>query len=240
MKLLRLFRGSPGAEDPWECTATSVGYERVQPGSPYPPRRHPVDHHFNWDQGRDRLPINWSTSLRAKARLNRRCHRNATASRPTATTCSPASGTGTRPDPQTGWVEQWIERRGPAFDRARVAGLLRPERPVWRAKFPSELLQGFERCHALAQQRSAGVQSMLSTMGLHLLSVLPRAARRRRRAPRHIDQIIRQVKASGRVAITRGSASQLARELNVSYLLSGRPSKPKPGRARKQYQLQFV
>ena len=39
-------------EDPWECTATSVGYERVQPGSPYPPRRHPVDHHFDWDHGR--------------------------------------------------------------------------------------------------------------------------------------------------------------------------------------------
>ena len=39
-------------EDPWECTATSVGYERVRPGSPYPPRRHPVDHHFDWEHGR--------------------------------------------------------------------------------------------------------------------------------------------------------------------------------------------
>ena len=53
MKSYNAYLGIPGRqEDPWECTATSVGYERVQPGSPYPPRRHPVDHHFDWDHGR--------------------------------------------------------------------------------------------------------------------------------------------------------------------------------------------
>src|SRR6266404_3197314 len=53
VKRYNAYLGIPGRqEDPWECTATSVGYERVQPGSPYPPRRYPVDHHFDWDHGR--------------------------------------------------------------------------------------------------------------------------------------------------------------------------------------------
>ena len=53
MKSYNVYLGLPGAErDPWECTATSMGYERVPPGSPYPPRRHPIDHHINWENGR--------------------------------------------------------------------------------------------------------------------------------------------------------------------------------------------
>jgi hypothetical protein len=96
------------------------------------------------------------------------------------------------PDPKTGWVEQWIECCGPAFDRARNAGLLRPERPVWRVGLPPELLQAFEHCHALVQQRSAGFQALLSTMGLHLLSVLLRAAQRHSGAPRPMDHKIQQ------------------------------------------------
>ena len=37
---------------PWECTATSVGHQNVLAGSSYPPRRHPVDHYFTWENGR--------------------------------------------------------------------------------------------------------------------------------------------------------------------------------------------
>ena len=111
---------------------------------------------------------------------------------------------------------------------------------MWRVNFPSELLQGFERCHALAQQRSAGVQSLLSTMGLHLLSVLPRAARRRRRAPRHIDQIIRQAQSLlARRYHERLSVEQLARELNVSYSSFRQAFKAQTGVSPKQYQLQI-
>jgi AraC-like DNA-binding protein len=144
------------------------------------------------------------------------------------------------PDPKTGWVEQWIECRGPAFDRARSSGLLRPERPVWRVGLPPELLQAFERCHALAQQRSAGVQALLSTMGLHLLSVLLRAAQRYPGAPRPMDHKIAQ--AQGLLARRYHeplSVERLARELNVSYSSFRQAFKAQTGISPKQYQLRI-
>jgi AraC-like DNA-binding protein len=144
------------------------------------------------------------------------------------------------PDPQSGWVEQWIECCGPAFDRARDTGLLRPERPVWHVGFPPELLQAFERCHALAQQRSAGVQSLISTMGLHLLSVLLRTTRGHPGAPRPIDHKIQQ--AQGLLARRyheRISVERLARELNVSYSSFRQAFKAQTGVSPKQYQLQI-
>ena len=228
-------------KDPWECTATSVGYERVRPGSPYPPRRHPVDHHFNWDQGRVLLAYQLIYVIEGRgtfeSEVSAKRHRIEAG---VVMTLFPGVWHRYAPDPETGWVEQWIECRGPAFDRARASGLLRPERPIWSVGFPSELLQGFERCHALAQQRSTGVQSLLSTMGLHLLSVLPRAARRHRRAPRHIEQVIQQ--AQGLLALRcheRFSVEQLARELNVSYSSFRQAFKAQTGISPKQYQLQI-
>jgi hypothetical protein len=172
-------------EDPWECTATSVGYERVQPGSPYPPRRHPVDHHFDWDHGRVLSAYQLVYVIEGQgvfeSEVSPKCHRIEAG---TIMTLFPGVWHRYAPDPKTGWVEQWIECCGPAFVRAKSAGLLRSERPSWRVGLPLELRQAFERCHALAQQRSPGVQALLSTMGLHLFSLLLTAAQRHPGAPR--------------------------------------------------------
>jgi transcriptional regulator GlxA family with amidase domain len=102
------------------------------------------------------------------------------------------------------------------------------------------LLQAFERCHALAQQRSAGVQALLSTMGLHLLSVLLSAAQRHPDAPRPMDHKIQH--AQGLLARRyheRLSVEQLARELNVSYSSFRQAFKAQTGISPKQYQLQI-
>jgi AraC-like DNA-binding protein len=199
-----------------------------------------VDHHFDWDQGRVLLAYQLVYVIEGQGTFESEVSPKRHGIEPgVVMTLFPGVWHRYAPDPQTGWVEQWIECRGPAFDRARAAGLLRPERPVWSVGFPSELLQGFERCHALAQQRSSGVQSLLSTMGLHLLSVLPRAARRHRHAPRHIEQIIRQ--AQSLLALRcheRLSVEQLARELNVSYSSFRQAFKAQTGISPKQYQLQ--
>ena len=105
-----------------------------------------------------------------------------------------------------GWVEQWIECVGAVFDRARSAGLLRPERPILHVGFPHELLQAFDRCHALAQQRSIGIQSLLSTIGLHLLAILLRAARGHPARRDSSNIRFKRLKEFWRVVIMKSSA----------------------------------
>ena len=242
MKSYYVYLGIPRTqEDPWECTATSVGYERVRPGSPYPPRRHPVDHHFNWEQGRvlAAYQLVYVTEGQGtfESDASPKCHRIEAGA---VMTLFPGIWHRYAPDPKTGWVEQWIECCGPAFDRARSSGLLRSERPVWRVGLPPELLQAFERCHALAQQRSAGVQALLSTMGLHPLSVLLRAAQSHSGAPRTTDHKIAQ--AQGLLARRYHepvSVERLARELNVSYSSFRQAFKAQTGISPKQYQLRI-
>jgi hypothetical protein len=239
VKGYHVYLGIPRAqEDPWECTATSVGYERVPPGSPYPPRRHPVDHHFNWEQGRVLVAYQLVYVTEGQGTFesdaSTKCHRIGPG---TVMTLFPGIWHRYSPDPKTGWVEQWIECCGPAFDRARKANLLLPEKPVWEVGLPAELQQAFERCHALAQQRSAGVQALLSTMGLHLLAILLRPRGAHAETPRPIDHKIQKAQEllAGRYH-ERLNLERLARELNVSYSSFRQAFKAKTGVSPKRYQ----
>jgi AraC-like DNA-binding protein len=228
-------------EGPWECTATSVGYERVLPGSPYPPRRHPVDHQFTWENGRvlHAFQIVYVTEGQGffESEISHRKHRVEGGS---VLILFPGIWHRYSPDPQTGWVENWIECRGTSFDRAQAGKLLRPERSMLRVGLLPDLLQAFERCHSLAQRRSTETQAMLSTMGLHLLSILQGAHGLYGNLQRQIDKRIQ----NAQLVIARRYhetivVEQLARELGIGYSYFRQAFKAQIGLSPKQYQLQI-
>jgi transcriptional regulator GlxA family with amidase domain len=118
--------------------------------------------------------------------------------------------------------------------------LLRPERAILRVGLLPDLLQCFERCHALAQRHSGGIQAMLSTMGLHILSILQGVPKSRRNLRRHIDERIQRAQ----LLIARRYhetiiVEQLARELHIGYSSFRQAFKAQTGLSPKQYQLQI-
>ena len=144
------------------------------------------------------------------------------------------------PDRKTGWVEHWIECRGKAFDRARAAKLLRPERPIIRLGLLPELLQCFEHCHTLAQRPSAQSQAMLSTLGLHMLSILQAAHHLQRSFRRPIDEKIQKAQLTiARRYHETILVEELAQELKVGYSYFRQVFKARTGLSPKQYQLQI-
>jgi transcriptional regulator GlxA family with amidase domain len=121
------------------------------------------------------------------------------------------------------------------------AGLLQPQQPVWRVGLLPDLLQSFERCHALAQRRSPGVQALLSTMGLHLLSVLLSAPSPAHEKQRSTDEKVRQAQAllARRYHERMLTVERLAEELHVSYSSLRQAFKARTGLSPKQYLLQI-
>jgi transcriptional regulator GlxA family with amidase domain len=103
-----------------------------------------------------------------------------------------------------------------------------------------DLLQCFERCHALAQRHSGAIQAMLSTMGLHILSILQGVPRSHRNLHRHVDERIQRAQ----LLIARRYhetiiVEQLARELHIGYSSFRQVFKAQTGLSPKQYQLQI-
>jgi hypothetical protein len=177
----------------WGCVATSVGYTQVLPRSHYPPQRHPLDHHFDWEHGRV-LPA-YQIVLISEGR-------GTFESAATAGVQEVSSGSVMllfpgvwhryRPDPETGWVEHWLECRGTAFDSARAGGLIQTTRGLMNFGAASDLLACFERCHFLAHQGAVANQDLLSTMALHILAMVVRQGRHQRGFERAIDEVVEQ------------------------------------------------
>jgi AraC-like DNA-binding protein len=227
--------------DPWDCVATSAGFTKVLPGSPYPPVRHPVDHHFSWASGRvlQAYQIIYVTAGRGYFESEATTGRSRI-ERGSIVLLFPGIRHRYAPDSKTGWVEHWIECRGSCFDRAKEKGLIKPERPVLRVGISPDLMNCFQRCHALAQRRGSNNQAMLSTLGLHILSVLQSAVKSRGNFARRIDEIIFEAQSliEGTYQETL-SMEQLARQLHVGYSYFRQAFKARTGLSPKQYQLQI-
>ncbi len=175
----------------WEGSAVSAGFTRVPPHSPYPPYRHPTDHHFTWSDGRvlSTYTLVYIVAGGGVFELDRTLPpQKITAG--TVFVVFPGVWHRYAPAPETGWTEHWLEVRGPAFDRLQKTIGPVPAQPVVRAGLDPDLVECFDRCHAWAQHRAAGSQAVLCTLALHLFALLEQIERRNRPAQAPIDEAI--------------------------------------------------
>lgn len=219
----------------WGCAATSAGLARVAPEGAYPPQRHPHDHHFTWQRGRilqafQFVLISEGGGVLESGRPGRKWD---------LTTGSlfvlfPGVWHRYAPHQHTGWVEQWLELRGTALDRARERGLITPERPVIDAGPERALHDTFSRVHAWAHQNAIAHQDLLSTLGLHLLALLGHSSREERdRLGRMVERAQTLITARADGAI---SLPALARELKVGYSQFRQVFKARTGVSPKRFQ----
>lgn len=218
----------------WGCTALSTGYTRIPSGSAYPPARHPDDHHFMWEKGRTLQAYQFALISEGRGRLQSAPHPETVHTVEAGDMIIMFPGVWHRfsPEPDTGWVESWIECRGTAFDRALDMGLLSPERPVWRAGAPAERV--FEIVHRLAGEDALLNQPTLSTLGLHLLAQLCQSQTIAEQGRvRLVEQARRALmEKSGEPAALQA----IARDLGLSYSTLRRLFREHAGMSLKQYQ----
>lgn len=135
------------------------------------------------------------------------------------------------PDPQTGWVESWIECSGDAFNSLHDVGFLRPEQPIFRAN--SDLTTVFANIHRLAISDAVGYQPVLSALGLQLLALLCRKTPARRPADLVEDAKLMMMRHAGMTQ----PVEEIARELGISYSYFRKKFLQQTGGSAKQYQL---
>lgn len=127
----------------------------------------------------------------------------------------------------------------PAFDEAARIGIIQPQRAVLRTGLATDLLYCYDRCHALAQRDALANQAMLSTLGLHLLSVLDRLQREERGLERAIDEVVERGQALIALRCQEPlDLHALSAELGVSYSHFRHAFKARLGSGTKQYHLQ--
>lgn len=203
----------------WGCVATAVGYTNILPHQPYPPRQHPLDHHFNWDEGRvlqsyQIILISSGTGIFESSALPG----TQEVTPGTIIVLFPGVWHRYRPAPESGWVEHWIECQGPVFDAALREGVIRPGRRLLRPGVLHDFTDCFERCHSLARMDAVANQDLLSTVGLHLLALLGYWQRGERGFTRVIDDVVQRAHTLIALRCQEPlNLPALARELGVGY-----------------------
>lgn len=224
----------------WGCVATSTGFTRVLPGSAYPSHRHPVDHHFTWSNGRvlqgyQIIFISEGTGVFESAH-DPQCY---AVEAGTVLLVFPGVWHRYAPDIKTGWVEHWMECRGPVFDEAARIGIIRPQRAILHTGLAPDLLQCFDRCHMLALRGALANQDILSTLGLQLLAVLGRLQREERGLEHAIDEVVERGHALIALRCQEPlDLRKLSADLGVSYSHFRHAFKARLGISPKQCHLQ--
>ncbi|UXN68035.1 AraC family transcriptional regulator (plasmid) [Devosia neptuniae] len=216
------------------CTALSTGYTRIPPGSAYPPARHPDDHHFKWEKGRTLQAYQFALISEGRGKLQSAPDPGLVHEVKAGDIILMFPGVWHRfaPDPDTGWVESWIECRGPAFDKVLDIGVLSLETPIWHAD--DQDAQVFTLIHRLAREDALAHQPTLSTLGLQLLA---RLCQLRDVAGQGHVRLVEQARRalmekSGETAVL----DTIARNLGVSYSTLRRLFREHTGVSLKQYQ----
>jgi AraC-like DNA-binding protein len=177
----------------WGCVATATGFTNIPPHQTYPPRQHPLDHYFNWNDGR--VLQSFQIILISAGSGIFECAAQSGPQRVepgTILVLFPGVWHRYRPDPDTGWVEHWIECHGPVFNEAAGHGLVKPTHSLLRAGVVRDVGDCFERCHGLARVDAMANQDLLSTLGLQLLALLGHLRFGERGFNKAIDDVVQR------------------------------------------------
>ncbi|MDO8545665.1 MAG: AraC family transcriptional regulator [Opitutaceae bacterium] len=161
----------------WGLALTAAGYTRVPAGSPYPPGRHPADHHFDWKHGRllEALQIVLISDGRGWFESHPTGRRIVEAG--TAFAVVPKTWHRYRPDPATGWTESWIEVQGPTAEHLLRSGMFSAAAAVRPAEPEAGLDEALESVHTRARLAGPGFDPELSAAAFSVLAAWDKAGR---------------------------------------------------------------
>jgi len=215
-------------EAAWTFCVSAAGQATLAPGAPYPPPRHPADHTFTWERGRTLAAFQLVAieSGRGQLELEGRAW---DLSPGTVFLLPPSVWHRYRPDSKTGWIEHWIELRGPTVDAWLAAGTL-DATPVDMQNHTA-FWNWFNELHTLCREHPQGYRAIAAGIGMTLLtSTLAQAG-----TPPNDATLNHTIRKARELLSTGHDVASVARILGLSYPSLYRNFKKATGLTPKEY-----
>lgn len=163
----------------WGLGLTACGYTICPPGAPYPLSEHPEDHKLDWSRGRilDALQIVLITG--GGGLFETRTTGQVQIEAGMAFLLLPGQWHRYRPQDETGWVESWLELRGPMMDSLMAGGQLKPGEVVIPSALESGLDQTLSEIHQMIHEGGEPFMPEMATCGMRALTQCLKAVRMR-------------------------------------------------------------
>ncbi len=219
----------------------AAGFASTAPHTPYPPTRHPTDHHFTWQHGRVLSAPQFVYLTRGAGQFE---SASAGARRVAAgdlVVIHPGVWHRYRPEAATGWDEFWVELDGPQVRSLFNLALADATQPIHHLGHREGFLAALLETLDLLRAEPPESHLLLSAQALRLMALARSCLQSRRVEGRPVAEVIREA----RDLLTRGAGRRLgletlAAQLGLSYSHFRRLFKTHTGFSPRQYALQEV
>ena len=203
----------------WGLTVSTVGYEDIKPGEPYPTKGHADGYYFNLEKGRTlneyQLLYNpegegWFESAHCpKTRLKAG----------DMFLLFPGEWHTYHPDPNIGWKSRWIGFKGKNMDDRVRAGFLNPEKPIYHVGYSPDIETLYKRAYEAAIEEAAFSQQVMAGIVNHLIGMMYSLERNIELGKNQIQvDMVNKARLLIRESLESDfTIQQIAEELGVSY-----------------------
>lgn len=203
----------------WGLTVSTVGYEEIKPGDPYPTKGHADGYYFDLEKGRIlneyQLLYNpegegWFQSTHCpRTRLKAG----------DMFLLFPGEWHSYHPDPRIGWKSHWIGFKGRNMDDRVRAGFLTPDKPIYHIGYSDVIESLYRKAYEAAVEEAAYSQQLMAGLVNHLIGKMY-SLERNIELGQNLQQVTMIGKARLRIRESIESSvtiQQIAEELGVSY-----------------------
>lgn len=196
----------------------TVGFQSIQPNSPYPLKEHPVGYFFNAQKGRVLREYQLVYITKGRGLF-------ASDSTPRKQVCRgrlivlfPGQWHTYCPYRQTGWNEYYIGFEGPVIDNLLRSGFVSKENQVLEVGLDEELVALYSRALEIAEADKISCQQYLAGIVLHMMGMILSISKNKIFEIGDIDQKIEQAKIIMNENVFKEiDPEELAMKLNISY-----------------------
>ena len=199
-------------------SVNTVGFQSIQPDSPYPISDHPSGYYFNAAKGRILREYQFLYITKGKGVLSFDGETEIPITKGLVFVIFPGQWHTYHPSMKTGWNEYYIGFEGPIMDSIMENSFITRENQVLEVGFNEELVNLFSRALEVAELDKISSQQYLSGIVLHILGLVLSVSQNKIFEVGDVVQKIEQAKIIMNENVFKNiDPEELAENLNTSY-----------------------
>ena len=203
----------------WGLTVSTVGYEDIAPGDPYPTRGHADGYYFDLAKGRTLNEYQLLYQPEGEG-LFRSAHVKETPIKAgDMFLLFPGEWHTYHPLCSTGWKSYWIGFRGKNVDDRVKAGFLAPTKPVYHVGYNGDIIKLYEEAYRTALEEAVYAQQTMAGIVNHLIGMMYSQERNMQlsRNQEHVDLINKARQRIREGLESNLTIQQLSDSMGISY-----------------------
>lgn len=196
----------------------TVGFQSIQPDTPYPLKEHPSGYFFNAQKGRVLREYQFVYITKGRGLFSSETTPEKQVCKGRLMVLFPGQWHTYHPYRQTGWNEYYIGFEGPVIDNLIKGGFLSKENQVLEVGLNEELVSLFSRALEIAEADKISSQQYLGGIVLHIMGMILSISKNKIYEIGDVDQKIEQAKIIMNENVFKDvDPEELAMKLNISY-----------------------